>query len=433
MDNIYKDKKVVIMGLGLHGGGVGAAKFFVKQKSKVLVTDLKTKNQLKTSVDKLKNLGIEFRMGGHNVDDFKNADLIIKNPDVSNNSKFLKVARKHRISIETDITIFLKHCPSYIIGVTGSKGKSTVATLIYLFLKNKFKNTYLAGNIGISALEILPKIKKEDKIVLELSSFELEDVKKSPNVAVITNILRDHLNRYKTKKEYINAKKNIFKYQNKNDILILNYNDKIVREFEKEASSKVFFYSVEKNPFKEATLRVSGKHNLSNVLAAGLTAELLGVSIEKIKEIAKKFKGITHRQELVKEIKGIKFINDSAATMPDAVVEAIKSTKQKFPESRIILIAGGQDKNLDFKQMAEEIKNNVYRCIFLPGTATLRIKKFLKKDNNILDVSSMKEAVGKAREIARKGDIVLLSPGAASFNLFKNEFDRGEKFIKSIK
>jgi len=213
--NLFKNKKVVIMGLGLHGGGVGVAKFFCKQGADVLVTDLKTRKQLKESVDKLKGLSIEFVLGKHRQEDFINTDLVIKNPGVPRDSFYLKIARKHKIPIKTDIGIFFDLCKVPIIGITGTKGKSTVATLVYLFLKTKYPNVILAGNIGISPLEIFSKINKKSKVVLELSSFELEDLKKSPQVAVITNLFPDHLNRYKNFKSYIKAKESIFKYQKK--------------------------------------------------------------------------------------------------------------------------------------------------------------------------------------------------------------------------
>jgi len=213
---LFKNKRVTIMGLGLHGGGVGVAKFFAKQGAKVLVTDLKTKEQLKESVSKLRGLKIKFVLGHHRQEDFINTNLVIRNPGVPRESYFLKVAKEHNIPVETDITIFFKLCKAPIIGVTGTKGKSTVATLIYELIKNKYKpariatrgvaggRSILAGNIGVTPLEFLGKIRKGPKgypkVVLELSSFELEDLKKSPEIAVITSIYPDHLDRFRSKK-----------------------------------------------------------------------------------------------------------------------------------------------------------------------------------------------------------------------------------------
>jgi len=409
MKKIFKDKKVVIMGLGLHGGGVGVAKFFVKQGADVLVTDLKTKSQLKKSVDKLKKLPIKFVLGKHREEDFIKADLIIKGPAVPPNSKYLKAARDNNISIKTDIQIFFDLFKGEIIGVTGTKGKSTAATLIYLFLKQKHKNVFLAGNIGITPLEIFNKIDKKSKIVLELSSFELENLKQSPHVAVITTLFEDHLNRYKNLKEYIKAKKPIFKYQNKNDILFLNKDNVYTKKLAEEAKSKVIFF-----PEGKAALSV---------------AKFYKISQKSIKKVLASFKGVPHRQELIAVKKGVKYINDTAATTPESAVLAIKKFKKDC--NNLILIAGGQDKNLKYKNLAKEIRKNVDYLILFPGTASDKIKKELKKFN-YYNAKSMEKAVKKAVSLSKKKDIVLLSPGAASFGLFKNEFDRGAQFKKYV-
>lgn len=442
------------MGLGLHGGGVGAAKFFVKQGAKVLVTDLKRKEQLKESIDKLKGLNIEYVLGRHRKEDFESADLIIKNPDVPNDSPYLKTARKNNIPIETDISLFFKFSQAFIIGITGTKGKSTVATLVYHFLKTKYPKTYLAGNIGVSVLEILSKAKKGNKIVLELSSFELENLKKSPCLALITNIFPDHLNRYKNMVDYIKAKKIIFKYQKKNDILILNYDNSIVRKFKNLAKSKIYYFSAKIKPNNPAAFlkkkkiffsnqkkpiiglkdfHIYGNHNVSNILAAVSVAKLLKISSKNIKFVLKSFKGVANRQEFVREVKGVRYFNDTTATIPQSSIEAIKTMKQRFPDSRLILIAGGQDKNLDYKELIQEINRKVDILILLPGTASEKIKRDLdKKNKKIFFADSMKSAVKKTKNLTKKGDIVLFSPAAASFNLFKNEFDRGNHFIKEI-
>jgi len=432
---LFKNKKVTIMGLGLLGGGVGVAKFFCQQGAEVLVTDSKTKRQLKESVDKLKGLSIEFVLGKHRKEDFINTDLVIKNPGVPADSPYLKIAKKHKIPIKTDVSIFFDLCQAPIIGITGTKGKSTTATLIYLLLKKKYNKTFLAGNIGISPLEILSKITEKSKVILELSSFELEDLKQSPHIAVITTLFPDHLNRYKNFREYIKAKKPIFKYQKKNDIFILNYDNPEVKKLASEAPSKVLFF------------------RNSCISAALVVAKLFKISKKDIKKVLSNFKGVPNRQELITAKKGVKYINDTTATTPQSAILAINTFKKRFPNSGIILIAGGLDKNLNYKNLAEEIKRNVSSLILLPGTASNKIKRelgFFK----INWARSMKEAVKKAVSLTQKGDIVLLSPGAASFtplevrrtkrkhkarrpltgfNLFKNEFDRGEQFKEAVK
>jgi len=456
---LFKNKKVLVMGLGLLGGGVGVAKFFYRQGAEVLVTDLKTKRQLKESVDKLKGLSIEFVLGKHRQEDFINTDLVIKNPGVPRDSFYLKIAKKHKIPIKDDVSIFFDLCPAPIIGVTGTKGKSTVATLIYLLLKKKYPNTILAGNIGVSPLEVLPKIREKTKVVLELSSFELEDLKKSPHIAVITTLFPDHLNRYKNFREYVAAKKSIFKYQKKNDILLLNYNNLEVRKLASEAPSKVYFFTpleVTKTKKKHKVLRPLTGFKDSNVSAALAVVKIFKISKKDIKKVLSNFKGVPNRQELIATKKGVRYINDTTATTPQSAILAIRTFKQRFPKSRIILIAGGLDKNLNYKNLAEEIKRNVNSLVLLPGTASDKIKKelgSLKKEPS--SFKSMKEAVKKAVSLAQKGDIILFSPGAASFtphfqkrkkggtlsiqkesggfNLFKNEFDRGEQFVKCVK
>lgn len=463
MKKLFKNKKVVIMGLGLHGGGVGVARFFYKEGADILVTDLKTKKQLKESLSKIKGLPIKYVLGRHREKDFINADLIIKNPAVPRDSDFLKIARINNISIETDIAIFFKLCKAPIIGVTGTKGKSTVATLIYKLLKTKYPNVILAGNIGLSPLEVLSRIKKNSRVVLELSSFELEDLKKSPNTAVITEIYSDHLDRYKNFGDYIEAKKIIFKYQKPKDSLVLNYDNPGTRNLSKDCSSRAYFYSrrfipenkqIEKfscflkkeNIFYDGEkkpicsikdFKLYGEHNISNILAAASVAKIFKVSSENIKKIILKFRGVPSRQEFIKEVRGVKYFNDTTATMPQATIAALQVFSERFPKSEIILIAGGQDKNLNYKETAKEIQKKASCLVLLPGTASDKLKKELeslpKKDLKIVLVKSMAEALKKSSDVAKKEGIVLLSPAAASFNLFKNEFDRGKQFIKLVK
>jgi UDP-N-acetylmuramoylalanine--D-glutamate ligase len=462
MKNFFKNKKVLIMGLGLNNGGLGSAKFFAEQGANVLVTDLKREEELEKSLKPLRKFKIRYSLAGHKEEDFKWPDFIIKNPAVPSTSKFLNVAREHNIPIKTDLEIFLDLCGCKTIGITGTKGKSTTATLCYLFLKSKFKDTILAGNIGISPLEMLPKIKKRSIVVLELSSFELEDLKKSPEVSLITNIFPDHLNRYDSFEEYVSSKKRIFQNQKKGDILILNLEDLELRKF-LPASSRVYFFSAKSSPEKDKNasfacflrggdvffskekksifslnkLKICGEHNIYNILAAASIAKLMKVPSESIKKIAVSFEGVKNRQEFVAEKSGIKFFNDTTATNPGSAAIAIKTFAERFPLSNLILIAGGEDKNLNFKDFAVELEKHVNFLVLLPGSASEKIKNELnslgKVELSVIPVASIEEAVEKAAAIAKKNDIILLSPAAASFNLFKNEFDRGERFVRAVK
>ncbi|MDP3882447.1 MAG: UDP-N-acetylmuramoyl-L-alanine--D-glutamate ligase [Candidatus Staskawiczbacteria bacterium] len=438
MKRIFKNKNVLIMGLGLHGGGVGAAKFFCKQKAKVLITDLKTKEQLTESIKKLKGLPVNYALGGHKENDFINADLIIKNPDVPGSSPYLEIARKNNVEIETDVSLFFKLSDAFIIGVTGTKGKSTTASLIFHLLKPKYlpagrqdKRLFLAGNIGVSPLELLPKIKKGDKVILELSSFELEDLSQSPNIAVITNILPDHLNRYASMAEYINSKKPIFKYQDKNDVVILNKDDSIVRQIADEAKSKVYVFSADSVDM--AGLKIFGEHNKANIAAAVEVAKIMEIPGDVINKALKTFKGVPSRQEFVREVGGVKYFNDTTATIPEAVIAVINSLSERFSNAEVFLICGGVYKGVDYKKFSEKVRQKNVTLILLPGSASDKIKESLSGYQKINETPSMLEAVRKAKELAKRGDVVALSPAASSFNMFKNEFDRGEQFVKAVK
>jgi len=447
--NIFKNKKVLIMGLGLNGGGVGVAKFFCKQGAEVLVTDKKTEEQLKESLENLKKLEenlpagrqVKYTLGRHEEEDFLWADMIIKNPDVPSTSPYLEIARKNKIPVETDLTLFFKLSKAFVIGVTGTKGKTTTASLIYHILKQKYKNVLLAGNIGVSPLEFLPKIKKNQKVVLELSSFGLEDLKQSPQVAVITNIMPDHLNRYANMAEYIEAKKIIFKFQTKKDFLILNGDDAASKSFSKEAKAKVIFSNKGKRPngshgYPEKVLdsfKLFGENNLSNLAEALEVAKIMKVPEGVIVKALKSFKGVPNRQEFVKELNGVKYFNDTTATIPEAVISAIDSFSEKFPSAKLFIICGGVYKGVDYNDFAKKVREKSVGLIMLPGNGSDKMKEKLEGYKEMADVLSMQEAVEKARSLAKAGDVVVLSPGASSFNLFKNEFDRGNQFVGEVK
>ncbi|HHE76439.1 MAG TPA: UDP-N-acetylmuramoyl-L-alanine--D-glutamate ligase [Candidatus Parcubacteria bacterium] len=432
MKKEFKGKKILVMGLGLHGGGAAAVRFFLTQGAEVVVTDLKKGEELKKHLNGLRGANLKFVFGEHRKKDFVKADLIIRNPAVPLTSPYIRFAEKRGIPVKTDIEIFFDLVPpAQIIGITGTKGKSTTATLSYLFLKTKYRNVFLGGNIGISPLSFVSKINKKARIILELSSFELESLRKSPHIAVITKIFPDHLDRHKTFKNYLRAKENIFKYQKKGDILILNSLDGFLRRFASKSLSKVCFFDPE-DVAKKYKLNFLTEADAVNISAAVKVGEIFKISQSKIKKTLSSFKGIPHRQELVAVKKEVQYINDTTATTPQSVVLGLEKFRKKFPGAGIILIAGGVDKGFDYKEMAEKIKKETNQLILLPGDASAKIKKKMKK-NGIIEVKSMKEAVRTAARLSSRGGIVLLSPGAASFNIFKNEFDRGEQFIREVK
>lgn len=303
-------------------------------------------------------------------------------------------------------------------------------------------NVVLAGNIRKSVLLELPRITKNTLVVLELSSWQLEGLakhKKSPHIAIITNIMPDHLNRYKGLKKYVAAKKNIFKFQTKNDLLFLNANDKKVKNFAKEAKSKVIFFRAK--DAKKYPSQLPGKHNLSNIAGAIKIANHFGIGDSAIKKVLNNFKGLEGRIQKIAEIKGVKYINDTTATTPDATIAAIKSLidSEKSKNSNLILIAGGADKNLDFSALAKLIAKKINFLILLEGTATARLEQKIKKElltkNKKLEIrkyDNIEKAIETIKRISRAGDIVLLSPACASFGMFRHEFERGNKFVNAI-
>lgn len=380
----------------------------------MVVTDLKNRKALSASLAKLSHFpNIKYVLGQHRLADFLTSDLIIKNPAIPWAHPFLNKARERGIKISTDTIIFFNQVSATVVGVTGTKGKSTTATLLAEILKTKYRKVWLLGNIRESFLDKLPKIKPQDIVVAELSSFQLEDlalIKKSPAVAVITNIFPDHFNRYTSLKDYAQAKANIFLYQKPTDHLIINGQDKFLVKLTQKAQAQKHF-------FKKGNLAV-------------LTAKILGVSGKTITKTLKNFRGLAGRLEFIGKFKNRVFINDTTATNPEAVIFALKSLAQKY-QRPIVLIAGGQDKNLDYQEMAQAINQKVKKLILLAGSATEKLKNFLKI--KFKEVKNMKEAVSAAYQLSEPGDLIVLSPGAASFNLFQNEFDRGDQFNHYVK
>lgn len=421
----FSGKKVLVVGLGIAGGGAGTANFFNKLGAKVAVTDLKTKKALEDSLLKISK-DTKLILGKHRLKDFLEADYIIKNPAVPWTISQLKEAKKRKIPILTDVRIFFDFAPrEKIIGVTGTKGKTTACYLLRHFLKNKFR-VLLTSVIGTSSLFDLFKVDRFNWIIYELSSFDLENLKKSPHIAIVTNIYSDHLDRHKSLAEYSAAKKNIVKWQNKNDYAVFPSRGKIFKKWAKETDSKILYF--QEKPTNSLISETS-------FFAAKKAAKIIGLSEKEIDASFKTFKGECHRLEFVKKIKGISFINDSASTNPGSTIFALKKVSRYFDISlsKIILIAGGVDKNFDYRDITRKI-SKIKSLILLPGSASEKIIKEIKKtENKIIETNSLSEAVKKSFFAAAKGNVVLFSPGAASFNLFRNAYDRGDKFKNIIK
>ena len=423
------------MGLGLLGRGVGDAAFLASLGAKLTVTDLKTKNQLSSSLKKLsKYENIKFVLGRHRLEDFRTQDIILKSAGVPLNSPFIKEAKKHKIPVEMSSALFARFSGLPIIGITGTRGKSTVTHLITHILENSGKKVLMGGNVkGVSTLSFLPKTDKYDFAVLELDSWQLQgfgEDKISPQLAVFTTFLPDHMNYYgNNMKKYFLDKANIFKYQKKGGILITG---KQALPFIKKWGGKIPGRLITANGRLPLGWKMilEGEHNKYNASIAIEVAHALGISSSAIKKALSTFKPVEGRLELIKTIKGIKIYNDTNSTTPDATIAALKALNGG---KNIILIAGGADKNLFTKELARVIKKFTKKIILLSGTGTNKLiseNPWLKKISH--EFGNLKDAVNFAHKNARGGDIILFSPGFASFEMFKNEYNRGETFNKII-
>jgi UDP-N-acetylmuramoylalanine--D-glutamate ligase len=453
----FTNQHILVMGLGVHGGGVGVAKFLAQRGAQVTVTDLKSADELQESLKVLEGLPINYVLGEHRADDFRSHDLVIRNPAVPHDNPYLQIAREHGIPIEMEMGLFFRLCPAHtnIIGITGTKGKTTTALLTGAMLKEKDPRTVIAGNLRVSALELLDQIEATTPVVLELSSWQLEGLtphRLSPHLGAITNLHPDHLNRYKDMAEYGAAKTEIFKYQTADDSVVLNADQAIAREWAQQAPSHVVWFSRTQSVegvylsgndivrrqgaaltrlARREDVRLIGEHNLENVLAATALAWQAGVSAEQIQKALRQFTGVPHRLELVRELDGVRYINDTTSTAPAASIAALKAVGQN-----IILIAGGASKGLDYVAWGRSVSVRAKWVLLLEGTATELQDAMIRYGgggaNIIGTFKSLAAAIAKARELAVVGDVVLLSPGCASFGMFQNEFDRGEQFREIV-
>jgi UDP-N-acetylmuramoylalanine--D-glutamate ligase len=447
-----RGKRVTVMGLGLNGGGLASARFLAKAGALVTVTDMKDENTLAPSIEALKGLNIRYALGRHDQADFDNADIVIKNPAVPPSSPYLANV-KH---METDISLFLRFCPAPIYAVTGSKGKSSTASALYYGFKEAGKEAFLGGNITVSPLDFIDRANKDTPVVLELSSWQLADMRGmgvlKPKVAILTAIMPDHMNRYSSMDEYVADKRLIYADQDQDDITICGADDAWGESFARESKARVLRYSASKQgegfpgayldggagyslAFSSAPELIvpadtvmPGPHQKKNLLAAGLALRSVGIEASVVARAMGSFAGVEHRLEGFKTWRGIRFYNDSAATIPQAVCAALES----FTES-IHLITGGTDKALDFSVM-QDFVGKPKSLSLLSGSGTDKLIPLLRERAVAYEgpFDNIQEAVAAAAGKAREGEIVLLSPGCTSFGMFQNEFDRGRKFKAAV-
>lgn len=444
-----EDKQVLVMGLGK--SGLSSILALHRYGANITIADNKNKLELKDTLKSIDDIDLQMKLGGEEIN-LENIDLIVKSPGIPPRDKTLVKAKEMGIEIINDIELGYRLCNSNnIIGITGTNGKTTTTTLVGNILEAAGLKPHIAGNIGVGFLEKIFHSNEGDYFVLELSSFQLEHTNTFKlKIALILNISPDHLDWHESYENYIASKKKIFQNMNKDDFIVLNYDDPLLRSFKDEINSKIIWFSQnstlnvgvylkngyiiyndgleEKQILKIEDLKVIGKHNLENVLGAIGVALALGIDIDIIERESIGFNSVEHRLEFTDEIKGIKFYNDSKGTNPNASIKAIQAI-----DGPIILIAGGYEKNADFEELMINIKKRV-KCLILIGDTKKRIRDLaLKKGYDKLKlVDDMKQAVTMAYNKAEKGDNILLSPACASWDMYESFEDRGRDFKMQV-
>ncbi len=429
-----------MVGLGLLGKRLGDIAFLAECGAKVLVTDLKTAKELEPSVKKLsKYKNITYVLGEHRYEDFDGCDFVLKGQGVALDSPYIKYAEGKGIPVEMDESLFAKLAPKVqIIGVTGTRGKSTTTILIYEILKASGMRVHLGGNIkGTAALPLLKEVKDWDVVVFELSSWQLQgfgEAKISPHISVFTNFMPDHMNYYKNNlKTYFKDKSFIYKFQKKDDVLVLG---PAMNGLVKDAKGKAIDASTKDIP-KSWNVKLKGEHNLENITCAVEVARILKIKEEIIKKTVENFKAISGRLELVKEIKGIKIYNDNSSTTPQATIAALRAVGD-IKKKKVVLIIGGDNKFLDMAKLLKEIPKFCSKVVLFneKGTDIIlkQVLEFKKKGVEVYKETGLSNTIKRAFTVAKSGEIILYSPAFSSFGkYFINEYDRGEQFMKIVK
>lgn len=453
----FKNKKIAILGWGVDTEDI--VPYLLGQSALLVVYDRKERLE---AGEWLKDRRIVWRLGSEKFDDLTKFDAVVRNPAVYRFRQEIIKAEKAGVEITSKIKVFFDLCPAKIIGVTGTKGKGTTSTLIYEMLKNDGKDAYLGGNIGLGVFDFLPKLKRDSWVVLELSSFQLIDLHKSPHIAVVLMITNEHQDWHVSEGEYLQAKMRIVKFQSENDFAIINDDYNNSKKVGSHGEGQKYYFSLRHKVEKGSYLKenkiitrlvktqdfaplqdinhigLRGQHNLENIMAASLASKLAGVNEEIICEASYTFKSLEHRLEEVGIVDGVTYYNDSFSTVPETTIAAIKS----FAEP-LILIAGGSEKGSDFTEMGKTIVESPnLKAIILVGLMAARIEKSIQMAYNsesgtrrikiVRGGKKMSEIMTAVSKIAEKGDVVLLSPGCASFDMFKNYKDRGNQFKEAV-
>jgi UDP-N-acetylmuramoylalanine--D-glutamate ligase len=419
----FKKKRVTVAGLGRFGGGIAVSRWLSQQGAEVLVTDKASAETLADSIHQLAGLPIKFRFENQPEEDFTQTDLVVASPAIPPTSPLLKAAKSAGVPVTTEIRLFVERCPATVIGVTGTKGKSTTTELLGRMLKTTGQ-VWVGGNIGKSLLDDLPKILPGHLVVLELSSFMLEhlgEAKWSPKIATVTMISSDHLDWHGSQEAYVNAKRNIVRFQSEDGIAVLNEENDLAYSFTNDTKAKLVRFGLKgRRPFE---LAIAGSHNQLNAQAAFFTAYLCGVTWEQAQSAIKDFTGLSHRLQLIHESDGVKFINDSIATIPEAAIAALNS----FPPKTVIQIVGGsKKKDPPIEDLCVALINRAKAVLCIGETGP----KIAAQVPGSIICDTLAKAVATAKSMAISGDVVLLSPGYASYDQFVNFEKRGEEFSR---
>lgn len=428
----FRDKKVTLMGLGLLGRGLGDARFLAESGADLIVTDLKSAEELTPSLEALREFkNIEYRLGEHVLEDFQGRDLILKAPKTPLDSPYIAEAKKQGTKISMSTALFASLARIPIVGVTGTRGKTTTTHMIAHILKMAGKEVLLGGNIqGVSTLALLPQVSDTIIAVLELDSWQLQGFREegiSPNVAVFTNLLSDHMDYYDGDMDaYLRDKTEIFLHQHEGDTLILG-RDVATLLKSKNITSLVEAQVVDEQRISDWNISVLGDHNRGNAACAVSAVTALGISEEVSRRALESFQGVPGRLECIRELHGVKIYNDTTATTPDATIAALRAFGDK---KNVVLLMGGSDKGLSMSALVDEISQRAKRVILLSGTGTNAILPLLP-DASVYD--SLSSAVAEAVRYAVPGDVVLFSPAFASFGMFTNEYQRGDAFTEAVR
>ena len=446
-----KQSKIAVIGAGV--SNIPLIKYLIKLNCNITLFDNKEFDKLNNDIkDLINNQTINAYLGKDNLTKLEGFNIIFRSPSMLPTNEYLEKEKSRGAIITTEVEQVIKYSKAKIIGVTGSKGKTTTTTIINEIMTKMGYITYLGGNIGIPLFDKLDEITKEDIVILELSSFQLMNMEVSPNIALITNISPDHLDIHSSYEEYIEAKKYLFKNQTSKDLLILNNNDEIVKEFNKEAKGNVKYFGI--NYIKDSFVLddnficynnekildtnkfiLKGKHNYLNICAAlNAIKEFINVNNQELENIIASINSVHHRLEFVREINGIKWYNDSASTTPDKSLAGINA----FNED-IVLIAGGYDKNIEYDTLALPIINKVSKLILFGATKNKIYDAVMKEIKNHTNVKtkiyvmdSLEDVIDIAFKVSEKGEVVLFSPASASFDMFENAYARGDLFKEIV-